>query len=93
MIPIILEILETNELEVNRQVLAAKRPNGSSPSTMLMVGRRALNATSGTFLPFNEGQQVVNELPEDRIYVSGVTQLDGQYLMMIIPPTNINKPP
>lgn len=70
-------------------MLARLRPNGASPSTMLQVGRRALNATSGTFLPFMPGQQEVRELPEDRIVVRGVKDLDGQYLMMVTQPYNI----
>jgi len=70
-------------------MLAQMRPNGASPSTMLVVGRRALNATSGTFLPFNPGQQEVRELPEDRIVVRGVKDLDGQYLMMVTQPNNL----
>lgn len=70
-------------------MLARLRPGGASPSAMLVVGRRALNATSGTFLPFNDGQQEVRELPEDRIIVRGVKDLDGQYLMMVTQPKNM----
>ncbi|KAH7391362.1 hypothetical protein BKA64DRAFT_710267 [Cadophora sp. MPI-SDFR-AT-0126] len=67
----------------NRMMLAAMRPEGSSPSTMLTVGRRALNATSGTFLPFNRAVQFVKELPEDKVVVPQVTQLDGQYIILV----------
>lgn len=67
----------------------AMHPEGASPGMMLQVGRRALNASSGTFLPFNEGQQTVLELPEDRIVVSGVKKLDGQFIMMVHAPKNI----
>ena len=74
-------------------MLAALHPQGSSPTTMLTVGRRALNATSGTFLPFNEGRQIVRELPDDKIVVEGIGQLDGQFLMMVVPPSNINRRP
>jgi len=70
-------------------MLAQQRPYGASPTTMLQVGRRPLNATSGTFLPFNPGGQIVRELPEDRIMVTGVKDLDGQYIMMITPPNNL----
>lgn len=56
---------------------------------MLQVGRRPLNATSGTFLSFNADKQIVRELPEDRIMVKGVTDLDGQYIMMVTPPNNM----
>lgn len=70
-------------------MLVQKRPYGASPTMQLQVGRRPLNATSGTFLPFNPGSQVVRELPEDRIMVTGVTDLDGQYIMMITSPRNL----
>ena len=67
-------------------MLAALKPAGSSPSTMLTVARRALNATSGQFTPFNADAQVVRELPEDRIQIPGVTQLDGQYIILVTQP-------
>ena len=70
-------------------MLVQQRPYGASPTMMLQVGRRALNATSGTFLPFNPTAQLVRELPEDRIMVTGVKDLDGQYIMMITPPRNL----
>jgi hypothetical protein len=60
----------------------AMHPNGSSPSTMLTVYKRALNATSGEFLPINDVQQVVRELPEDRIMVP-ITQMDGKYTVLV----------
>jgi hypothetical protein len=49
---------------------------------MLMVYKRPLNATSGGFLPVNADQQVVRELPEDRIMVP-LTQLDGRYTVLV----------
>ncbi|KAI6708799.1 hypothetical protein JHW43_008674 [Diplocarpon mali] len=67
----------------NRNMLEALRPDGSSPSTMLTVGRRALNATSGQFLPFNRDAQFVQELPVDKVVVPQVTQLDGQYVILV----------
>jgi len=56
---------------------------------MLTVGRRALNATSGQFLPFNPTLQTVRELPEDRIAIQGVTQLDGQYIILVTAPKDV----
>jgi hypothetical protein len=50
---------------------------------MLTVAKRALNATSGQFMPLNAGVQVVHELPEDRILVPELDQLDGQYLILV----------
>ena len=75
--------------EVNRNMLAALRPAGSSPSTMLTVAKRALDASSGQFMPVNEDAQVVRELPEDRIQLPGMEQLDGQYIVLVTNPTNI----
>ncbi|KAL2063426.1 hypothetical protein VTL71DRAFT_5231 [Oculimacula yallundae] len=75
----------------NRMMLAAMRPDGSSPSTMLMVGRRALNATSGTFLPFNRDLQYVRELPEDKVVVPQISQLDGQYIILVTQPKAVAK--
>lgn len=63
--------------EVNRNMLVALRPAGSSPSTMLTVAKRAVNASSGQFTPVNEDAQVVRELPENRIQLPGMMQLDG----------------
>jgi len=53
-------------------MLTVLRPGGSSPSTMLTVAKRALNATSGQFMPFNSDLQTVRELPEDRIQIQKV---------------------
>ncbi|KAG4419274.1 hypothetical protein IFR04_007593 [Cadophora malorum] len=75
----------------NRMMLAAMRPEGSSPSTMLTVGRRALNATSGTFLPFNRVVQFVKELPDDKVVVPQVTQLDGQYIILVTQPKAVGE--
>ena len=67
-------------------MLVALRPGGSSPSTMLTVAKRALNSTSGQWMPVNANSQIVMELPEDRIEVSGLTQLDGQYVILVTDP-------
>lgn len=72
-------------------MLVAMKPSGSSPSTMLTVAKRALNATSGQFRPINPGVQVVHELPEDRIIVPGLDQLDGQYVILVGDPKAIGE--
>ncbi|TVY71549.1 hypothetical protein LSUE1_G006174 [Lachnellula suecica] len=74
----------------NRNMLVAMKPAGSSPTTMLTVAKRALNGTSGQFMPIDAARQKVLELPDDRIEVSGMTQLDGQYVILV---TNAPKPP
>ncbi|RDW61324.1 hypothetical protein BP5796_11216 [Coleophoma crateriformis] len=68
----------------NRAMLAALKSNGTSPSQSLMVARRALNATTEKFTPIPRAQQTVNEQPEDRIAIQGLTQLDGQYIIMVV---------
>ncbi|KAF4633781.1 hypothetical protein G7Y89_g4330 [Cudoniella acicularis] len=72
--------------EVNRNMLVALRPAGSSPSTMLTVAKRAVNASSGQFTPVNKDAQFVRELPEDRIQLPGIMQLDGQYVILVTNP-------
>jgi hypothetical protein len=72
--------------EVNRNMLVALRPAGSSPSTMLTVAKRAVNASSGQFAPINTDMQFVRELPEDRIQLPGMMQLDGQYVILVTNP-------
>ena len=65
-------------------MLAALSPNGASPSTMLIVAKRT--ASNTVYEPVNQNSQVVHELPEDRILVSSVAQLDGQYVVLVIEP-------
>jgi hypothetical protein len=72
--------------EVNRNMLVALRPAGSSPSTMLTVAKRAVNASSGQFTPLNKDAQFVRELPEDRIQLPSIMQLDGQYIILVTNP-------
>lgn len=54
---------------------------------MLTVAKRALNATTGQFQAVNN--QLVKELSEDRIVVKGLTQLDGQYIVLVTAPNNV----
>lgn len=75
--------------EVNRNMLVALKPAGSSPSTMLVVAKRSLNTSSEQFVPVNADAQVVRELPDDRILVPGVSQLDGQYVILITDPKSV----
>lgn len=53
---------------------------------MPTVAKRALNAISGQFQLVNVNFQVVHELTEDRIFVRGLTELDGQYIILVTPP-------
>jgi hypothetical protein len=64
-------------------MLIALRPAGSSPSTMLTVAKRVLSARSGEFMPFNPNLQTVRELPEDRIQIQNLHQLDRQYIILV----------
>jgi len=75
--------------KVNRNMLVALKLAGSSPSTMLVVAKRSLNTSSEQFVPVNADAQVVRELPEDRILVPGVSQLDGQYVILITDPKSV----
>jgi hypothetical protein len=70
-------------------ILANLKPEGSSPTTMLTIAKRALNATSGQFQPFNANAQVVRELTDDRISVGEVNELDGQYIILVTAPKNV----
>ncbi|KAF7906299.1 hypothetical protein EAF00_000578 [Botryotinia globosa] len=70
----------------NRNMLVALQPNASSPSTMLTIAKREANATDQQFVPINKDMQSVRELPEDRIQLPALTQLDGQYIILITEP-------
>jgi hypothetical protein len=72
-------------------MLVALSSQGSSPSTMLTVAKRPLNATSGQFMPLNSASQIVRELPEDRIQVPGMTQVDGQYIILVTQPKAVGQ--
>lgn len=76
---------------VNRNMLVALKTMGSSPSTILTVAKRALNATSGLFMPLMADSQVIRELPEDRIQIPGVRQLDGQYIILVTDPKPVRQ--
>jgi hypothetical protein len=76
--------------EVNCNMLVALRPTKSSPSTMLTVAKRAVNASSGHFTPVNKDAQVVREFSEDRIQLPGMMQLDGQYIILVTNPKAVD---
>ncbi|TGO65367.1 hypothetical protein BOTNAR_0079g00310 [Botryotinia narcissicola] len=78
--------LLADKSKVNRNMLVALQPNGSSPSTMLTIAKREANATNQQFVPINRDMQSVRELPEDRIQLPALTQLDGQYIILITEP-------
>ncbi|KAF4635015.1 hypothetical protein G7Y89_g3081 [Cudoniella acicularis] len=81
-----MKISATMLVPFNRAMLMALQPAGSTTLPMLSVGKRALNATSGQFLPMNANAQVDSELNQDRIEVPNVTQLNGQYLLLVTKP-------
>ena len=77
-------------LPVNRNMLVAQRPGGSSPTTMLTVAKRPLNASAATVFQLIDPKTLsVRELFEDRIVVSNIRQVDGQYVVLITPPNNV----
>jgi hypothetical protein len=70
-------------------MLVALRPGGASPSTMLSVAKRPLNSTAATpFQMIDTANQSVRELTEDRIVVTGINSVDGQYVVLVTPPKN-----
>lgn len=58
----------------------AKRPGGSSPTTILTVARRPLHAPASARYEMMDpaNQKVLLELTEDRIVVTNITQVDGE---------------
>jgi hypothetical protein len=72
-------------------MLVALRPSGFSSSTMLTAAKRPLNATGGQYMPINPDVQVVRELPEDRIQIPSLTQLDGQYIILVTNPKPVGE--
>lgn len=56
---------------------------------MLTVARRPLHAPASTvYEMIDPANQKVLELTEDRILVTNITQVDGQYVLLVTPPTN-----
>lgn len=63
-------------------MLAAKTLNATNAEKRLEVAKRPLNATNELFTPLPlDNQEIIAS--EDRIKVSGLTQLDGQYIMLL----------
>ena len=74
---------------VNRLMLLALRPGGSSPTAMLTVARRPLRAPASTvYKMIDFANQKVIELTEDRVVVTNITQVDGEYVLLVTGPTN-----
>ncbi|KAB2107842.1 hypothetical protein AG0111_0g3663 [Alternaria gaisen] len=70
------------QVPFNRAMLAAKTLNVTGAEKRLVVARRSLNATAELFTPLpSDTQEIV--VPEDHIKVSGITQLDGQYVLLV----------
>jgi hypothetical protein len=42
-------------------------------------------------MPLIASSQVVRELPEDRIQIPGMTQLDGQYIILVTNPKAVGQ--
>ena len=63
-------------------MLAAKTLNATNAEKRLEVAKRPLNATTELFTPLPiDNQEIIAS--EDRAKVSGRTQLDGQYIMLL----------
>lgn len=56
--------------------------NQTDASSVLSIGRRALNS-NGSFELFRDAEQVVHEELEDRISLANITHLDGEYVMLV----------
>jgi hypothetical protein len=70
-------------IPVNSAMLAIKTGNSSYKKTGLTVARRSLNGTSSEkFNPLPQGFQKILE-SEGRVKVSNLTQLDGQYILLL----------
>ena len=63
-------------------MIAAKISNSTNAEQRLRVANRPLNSTSEMFKFLKPDSQEVL-MSEDRIKVSGITELDGQYLVLI----------
>ncbi|KAI0149243.1 hypothetical protein BJ166DRAFT_582462 [Pestalotiopsis sp. NC0098] len=73
----------TMKVPFNRQVLARLLPAGSSSNTTLSVARRPLDTGSPFEVACDIKQQVMNGAPDDRIMVSQLSSLDGEYVILV----------
>ncbi|KAK7177975.1 hypothetical protein PSPO01_15974 [Paraphaeosphaeria sporulosa] len=76
--------LQNAELRVpfSRAMLASKTLNATNAEKRLAVAKRSLNATGEMFTPLlSDSQEILAS--EDRIKVSGLKQLDGQYILLV----------
>ncbi|PVH98882.1 hypothetical protein DM02DRAFT_508143, partial [Periconia macrospinosa] len=77
------DVLPPNTSSLNNPaMLAAKTAGGVYAEERLSVARRSLNATSEWFMPLSRQSQDLL-ISEDRIKVPGLTNLDGQYVVLI----------
>jgi hypothetical protein len=75
--------LRSYPISVNSAMLAIKTGNTSFKKNGLTVARRSLNGTSSEkFNPLPQGLQKILE-SEGRVQVSNLTQLDGQYILLV----------
>ncbi|KAK7182547.1 hypothetical protein PSPO01_11337 [Paraphaeosphaeria sporulosa] len=75
--------IPTQELKnAELRVPSAKTINATNAEKRLAVAKRSLNATSELFTPLSSEFQEI-EASEDRIKVSGLKQLDGQYILLL----------
>lgn len=63
-------------------MVATKTGNTTYAETRLIVAKRSLNATSEKFTPLPQGSQKILA-SEDRVKLSSLTQLDGQYVLLV----------
>lgn len=63
-------------------MLAAKTRNATDAEKRLVVAKRSLNATAESFTPLSLGTQEVIA-SENRVKVSGLSELDGQYILLV----------
>ncbi|EMD96468.1 hypothetical protein COCHEDRAFT_1025009 [Bipolaris maydis C5] len=76
--------LNNAEIQVpfNRAMLVAKTLNSTDAEKRLVVAKRPLNATTESFTPLSPDTQGL-VASENRIKVSGLSQLDGQYVLLV----------
>ncbi|OCK78723.1 hypothetical protein K432DRAFT_301395 [Lepidopterella palustris CBS 459.81] len=68
----------------NRAMFQSLRNTDTPPTDQLLVAKRPLEDTTGQFVPLiPENQEVINA-PEDRIRVPGITDIDGQYVVLVM---------
>jgi hypothetical protein len=65
-------------------MLAQLEPTGTIEASRLMVARKALNASaSDPFQVADRASMTILGLPDDKIVVSNVQQVDGHYVVLV----------